>query len=424
MGKSMTIREAAEVCKPRGFVRLEKLTYGSLWLRKEGNGVLKFYWRVTHKNKTKQNPIGRYDSSAKPKSAIPTEKGFSLAAARKAAEDMAAMHHAALDRGGYAAVLADRKATDKAREDEQAAKGHTLSRLFELYVALLKERNAETAKQARNLFAKNVTRAFPIVAETQANKVTKEQVTEVLRPLIARGKQNTARKLKAYLGSAFERGLDPESNPAVSEEWMKFKLKNNPVAAVRGIRLTSRADKNPLSIADMRAYWRLIDVAGRKGAVLKLHLLLGGQRQEQFVRMRSKQIGEDVITLMDPKGRTGTFRPIYIPRTEAVDEALGQLTPSEGFAISVTPGKHLSPTTLRNWAKSLVRKEIPGFTLKRVRSGVTTLLTKLHIQKEVRDSLQSHDQTGVETKHYNMYDYQEEKKKALEAMYQFLVSEE
>lgn len=90
MKKSMAIREAVEICKPRGFVRLEKLTYGSLWLRKEGNGVLKFYWRVTYKNKTKQNPIGRYDSSAQPKSTKATEKGYSLAAARKTAEDMAA----------------------------------------------------------------------------------------------------------------------------------------------------------------------------------------------------------------------------------------------------------------------------------------------------------------------------------------------
>lgn len=424
MSKGMTIREAGEACKPRGFIRLEKLTHGSLWLRKEGNGVLKFYWRVTYKNQTKQNPIGRYDSSAPPKTAKPTDKGYSLAAARRAAEDMAAMHNAALDRGGYAAVLVDRKAEVKAREDEEAAKGHTLSRLFELYVLHLKERNAETAKQARNLFAKNVTGSFPQVAGTQANKVTTEQITEVLRPLIVRGHKTTARKLKAYLSSAYERGLDPESNAAVSEEWMRFKLKNNPVASIRGIRLTRSADKNPLSVAEMREYWRLINAPGREAAVLRLHLMLGGQRLEQFVRMRSNHIGQDVITLMDSKGRTGTVRPIYIPRMAVVDEALGQLAPSEGFAISVTPGKHLSPTTMRTWAKGLVRDKISGFELKRVRSGVTTLLTKLGIRKEVRDSLQSHDQTGVETKHYNMYDYHQEKQAALEAMYRFLASEE
>lgn len=423
MSKRITVREAAAGCKPREFATLEPVQpAGSLCLWKAGNGAIAFNWRVTINGKTKRYPIGLYDSSAAPKSLEPTKKGFSQLAARKAAENMAAMHCAAIDRGGYEAVQAESKMEAKIQKDAEAAKGYTLSHLFGLYVDHLKVRNAETAKQARNLFNRNVALAFPKVAVTQANQVTTEQVTEVLRPLIARGNQTTARKLKAYLRSAFEQGMEPENNAAVSDELMKFKLKSNPVASLRGIRSARNADKNPLHSNELITYWKLIDVPGREAAALRLHLMLGGQRLEQFVRLKTSDVQPDMIKLMDSKGRNGMLRPIYIPRIGVIDEALVEFELQGEFTLSVKAGKHMSPATLRTWAKKLVGQEIAGFEMKRVRSAVTTLLTKLRVAKEVRDSLQSHDQHGVEAKHYNGYDYYEEKKAALMAMHSYLLT--
>ena len=46
-----------------------------------------------------------------------------------------------------------------------------------------------------------------------------------------------------------------------------------------------RADKRPFSKADLQAYWKLIaNRSGPEAAALRLHLLTGGQRVEQFVR--------------------------------------------------------------------------------------------------------------------------------------------
>lgn len=55
-----------------------------------------------------------------------------------------------------------------------------------------------------------------------------------------------------------------------------------------------------------------------------------------------------------------------------------------------------------------------------MRSGVATLLAKLKVSAEVRNHLQSHNLTGVETRHYNNYDFQDEKRDALERMLEYL----
>ncbi|AHI66061.1 hypothetical protein [Burkholderia thailandensis] len=423
MKKVVPLREAVALIKPRQFMKLESVPpCGSLELRKSGQGVLSFYWRVTLDGRTDRYPIGLYDSSAPPKSISPTAKGFSLIAARAAAVAMAAKHYEAQEEGGYRAVVAGEKAAKQAQRDAAAAVGYTLDKLYGLYVEQLAERNSETAKQARNLFAKNVRLEFPEVAETQASKVTSAQIADVLRPLSSAGKRNTARKLKAYLSSAYERAKNPEQNATVSEALAKFKIKSNPVSDVAGVRQSRGADKNPLMPDEMRRYWRIIDVPGEEAALLRLHLMLGGQRIEQFVRMRNEHIQDDLITLIDTKGRSGTSRPIHLPRIPVIDEALKQLTPSGDFAISVSPGRHLSPTTARAWAKRVVGDQLDGFELKRIRSGVATLLAKLGVSSEIRNHLQSHNLTGVEHRHYNKYDFYKEKKAALERLHKFLVS--
>lgn len=419
------MREAVAIVAPRQYVKLERVRpAGTLELRKSGQGALAFYWRVTVDGKSKRYQVGLYDSSAPPKSHTPTEKGYSQSAARKAAEGMAAKHYEALDRGGYEAVLAEESATVKAIADACAAEGYTLEKLYAFYVDQLKVRNTETAKQARNLFNKNLKAPFPKLAATQANKITTEQITDVLRPLISIGVRNTARKLKAYLHSAYEHALNAEDNAAASEEITKFKIKQNPVAGTRGIKQSRGADKKPLMPDQLRQYWKLIDVPGREAAILRLHFMLGGQRLEQFVRLKTEDVRTDIVSLVDTKGRTGTARPIDVPRTPAIDEALAHLKSGGEYAISVTPGKHLSPTTIRAWSKRLVGNAIFGFSPKRVRSGVTTLLTMLRIDPEVRKSLQSHEQSGVENRHYNMYEFYDEKKEALGRMHAWLIADD
>ena len=48
-----------------------------------------------------------------------------------------------------------------------------------------------------------------------------------------------------------------------------------------------RADKRPLTADELRVYWQLVErLPGLRGRCLRLHLLTGGQRIEQLVRLR------------------------------------------------------------------------------------------------------------------------------------------
>jgi hypothetical protein len=72
-----------------------------------------------------------------------------------------------------------------------------------------------------------------------------------------------------------------------------------------------------------------------------------------------------------------------------------------------------SARTLRGWAHGIVGSDIEGFQVKRIRSGVETLLAREGVSRDIRGHLQSHGLTGVQAKHYDGHDYIPEKRHAL-----------
>lgn len=64
----------------------------------------------------------------------------------------------------------------------------------------------------------------------------------------------------------------------------------------------------------------------------------------------------------------------------------------------------------------VVGDAIEGFQLKRVRSGVETLLAANRISREIRGHVQSHGLTGIQVRHYDGHDYMLEKRQALELL--------
>jgi hypothetical protein len=67
-------------------------------------------------------------------------------------------------------------------------------------------------------------------------------------------------------------------------------------------------------------------------------------------------------------------------------------------------------------AAQVVGDAIEGFQLKRVRSGVETLLAANRISREMRGHVQSHGLTGIQARHYDGHDYMVEKREALELL--------
>jgi integrase len=151
---------------------------------------------------------------------------------------------------------------------------------------------------------------------------------------------------------------------------------------------------------------------------LRLHLLTGGQRIEQFVRLRWRDVADDALTIFDLKGRPGQGpRPHQVPLLSQALADLATLKRMGEYAISTTAGKKpISVRTLSAWAQAAVGEAIPGFQLKRIRSGVETLLAANGVSREVRGHLQSHGLTGVQARHYDGHDYMPEKRRAIEVL--------
>ena len=163
---------------------------------------------------------------------------------------------------------------------------------------------------------------------------------------------------------------------------------------------------------------------GREGAALRLHLLTGGQRVEQLVQLRRANTSNEAITLLDSKGRPrgGDAREHLVPLTNTAASALAALTTDSEFVFCVSNGsKPMDATTLTRHATKYA-KAIQGFALKRVRSGVETLLASRGVSEEIRGRLQSHGVSGVQSKHYNAHDYLPEKLAALQLLEAALTS--
>src|SRR3546814_13093209 len=101
---------------------------------------------------------------------------------------------------------------------------------------------------------------------------------------------------------------------------------------------------------------------------MRLHLLTGGQRIAQLVRLLVSDIDQDCITLHDGKGRPGTEpRPHVLPLIPTAKKALQEAMSGGKYALSTDSGKtHIAATTLSGWAKDAVADKLPAFTAKQI----------------------------------------------------------
>jgi len=393
---------------------------GALQARKLANGAVQLYWRYSLGGKTSREPIGVYDPSAPPKKLQPTPRGYGLAAALERCRELADVHTERAQTGGLREAKAEKRKTFIAQKAAEAAKSErTLQKLLDAYVAHLKTQGRRSHVDAEQIFKRHITEAWPGIAEAPAVDLTPDQVLDMLRRLIEAGKGRTANKLRSYLRAAYQCGLDVRTTAAIPVVFKSFGVVFNPAAQTRRSPQFDRADKRPFSKADLQAYWKLIvDRPGPEAAALRLHLLTGGQRIEQFVRLKWADVNGDAITIFDGKGRPGQGpRAHQIPLVKPARADLASLKREGEFAISTTGGKKpISVRTLAGWAHAIVGDTIASFQLKRIRSGVETLLAAHGVSREVRGHLQSHGLTGVQARHYDGHDYMAEKRLALDIL--------
>ena len=401
---------------------LTKITpCGSLQARKDKTGGIIFFWRYSIGSFSERVEIGAYNPLIPPKTLTAKDGRYTLAAAIRHAEELAVSHHTSRNDGGYAEIKrqqeAERAAKKAQRESETQA---TLEALLSDYCARLQSQGKQSYKDVQSIFNLHLIDAFPALAGKPAKTLTSEDIADAMRRLNEAGKQRTANKLRSYISAAFQTAKSASSDASVPVKFKRYQITHNPAADTAPITGGNRADKNPLSLAELRIYWNCIkDVPDTKAALLRLHLLTGGQRIEQLLRLTHADIATDRITLIDSKGAGSTPRLHIVPLTKQAAASLQQaIQPAGEYAFSSDGGNtHIQGSTLNDWAMQFVGTQIEGFTLKRIRSGVETALASARISAEIRGRLQSHGVSGVQSRHYDAYDYMPEKLKALQTIW-------
>ena len=397
---------------------------GGLQVRKGVTGSVSLYWRYSVGTASERVLIGLYDSAAPPKSLARTQVGYSVAAAVRAAEALAIEHHQNRDAGGRPALLAARhEAKRTAEEAKRQAATTSLENLLTAYADHLKTLGRRSHSDARGIFRLHVVEAWPDVAAMPAKDVPGERFADMMRRLIDAGKGRTANKLRSYCRAAYQTAKAAKSRPSIPVSFKCFGITVNPVADTEPDEAQNRADKRPLDVGELKIYWGAIKkMPGFRGALLRLHLLTGGQRIEQLVNLRTANISDESIVLFDGKGRPGRApRPHTVPLIPSARKALDHCSPTGKFALSTDGGNtHVAATTLSDWAVEAVDGAIVEFQAKRIRSGIETLLASAGVSQDIRGRLQSHGIGGVQSRHYDGHDYLPEKRKALELLFELL----
>lgn len=397
---------------------------GALQVRKQASGAAAFYWRYSIGTSSERVLIGLYDSTAAPKSLTATKTGFSVAAATRAAETLAVEHHQHRAAGGRPAIIAARRrAAQAAAEASRQAATRTLKGLLLAYCDHLEAIGRRSHRDARGIFQLHIFEAWPMVAAMSAKDVSGERFADMMRALLDAGKGRTANKLRSYCRAAYQTAKAAKSKPSIPILFKDFAITTNPVAETEPDESQNRSDKRPLSLTSLRRYWHAIEpMPGFRGALLRLHLLTGGQRIEQLVNLLTANVDTDSILLYDGKGRPGhPARPHTVPLVKEAKNVLAECRPAGKFALSTDSGKsHVAATTLSDWAAEAARGVVEDFQAKRIRSGVETLLASAGVSQDIRGRLQSHGIGGVQARSYDGHDYFVEKLQALETLYRML----
>lgn len=331
-------------------------------------------------------------------------------------------------------------------EAEASRRSATFATLMAAYVTHLEDSGKASAKEVEAAFERNITKPFPKLAKLPADAVTVDDVMPALRRLTRAGKWRAAEKLAIYFRAAYNvaKGARIDAGAAAFDG---LDIRTNPLAELRVSRpkepdapsyedgVREQAQLRPaLSEAELRAYWEAIAALDSPhGAMMRFHLLTGGQRMEQLSRLTLRDLdlpAEDfdgrTVMLRDPKGRRKKPRLHQVPLIPDAVQALEGMrgddpqgphlfTVSQGAAAAVP---HTLAAAVRSVSGQLIKagKITTPITPGTIRRTVETRLAAARVSKEIRAQLQSHGLGGLQDRHYDRHHYLPEKLDALKKL--------
>ena len=292
------------------------------------------------------------------------------------------------------------------------AKSGTVKALYDEWFSRHIEGQRANPEQVAGCFALHV---LPIIGNKQVTDVRPADVDKVLRPLSDRGVFRTAAKALQLTKRLFDYAMKRHlivANPATPFNWTDIGGKGGPRS-----RVLSRAEL----VAFFKAMKETPNFPAYSAAALKLLLALGVRKME-LLKAKWDEFDLKAGEWHLPAERTKTEAAIRIPLSPWViailEEQRARSFNDYVFPMQRTmPGKttsHLSETTL-NHALYMLQSDLEPFTVHDLRRTTRTHLAALGVAPYIAEMCLNHKPKGIEAV-YNVHDYFEERRAALNAL--------
>jgi integrase len=316
-------------------------------------------------------------------------------------------------------VAAGENPVERKRREREVATRRTFQALADRYL----DEHARRHKRSADADDRNLRlHVLPKWRNRRYDEIARADVIELVEGIVSAGKPTLANRVQALISSIFSFAMDADV------------VKGNPCARLRR-RGVERIGRRVLSDDEIRLFWlRIMEkpVSHRVGLALRLILLTAARPGEVagIARDELENIGEKGRARWTiPAARSKNGRAHLVPLSELArqtilsalrltDEDANYLFPSpsvrdapiRAHALATSMARfagNLDPTAAKSW-----QAEPP--TPHDLRRTVATRLAELGIAKEDRDAVLNHTPSDIGKKHYDLYEREREKRRALE----------
>lgn len=311
--------------------------------------------------------------------------------------------------------------------------GGTFGAMLSAYCDVLDGQAKVSAREVRTSLEKHIRYAHPKLWKKSAGAITLEDCLAPVASLVDEGKLRQADKLRAYIRAAFAQAVNARADASAPRALRDLRITFNPARDLRAVKGARKAKDRVLSLAEFRSYWaRLKALPEPKRSLAMLHVLTGGQRQQQLQRATLNDVDwhEATLILWDSKGRRAEPRRHTVPLLPEAVPLIRNLTAGGPYIFSLDGGRNPSwVTAVSNIAKDVCAQmagagELEGepFTAGAIRATIETRLAAkpYRVGSDVLAQLLSHGLGGVQNRHYQRHDFMEEKREALEMLQRML----
>lgn len=300
----------------------------------------------------------------------------------------------------------------------------TVQRLFEGYVASMKDKARESAGEVERMLLTGDGSAAAVLGRTRlAGTVDADDVVDYVSRFYRRGFPGAADKARSYVHSAFAWAIK-SAKDYTREDRTDWGVKHNPAADVPRDTDATGTRERALAAKELATLWAALDGDGftlETASCVRLLICLG-QRVQETLRVDGCEIDLDAATWNMPREKTKLkLRPHTIPLPAQAVEVFRQLKAKHGDG-PLFPGRKNSKAARiqhRSINQALGRwlaeddVTVADFQTRDLRRTWKSRAGEIGISKELRDLIQQHAKTDTGSVNYDRADYLPQMREAM-----------